>query len=154
LVAAGIATCCDDATPQVRAVLASGRAKDVFLKHLAAQGVKEDGVSRFLSSHGKAPRLTVKATHSGTVTAIDVRGISLWLRRLNAASPPANDRVGVEFLKNVGDQVVPGEPLAQVRCSERRLVGAPAISALARHFLLGDSPRDAPQRIIETIRSF
>ncbi|MBI4370061.1 MAG: thymidine phosphorylase [Elusimicrobia bacterium] len=99
--------------------LSSGKAWDVFVDVLRAQGVRPH-VARELDRHLPSPKRTVvvRAPSGGVVRFVDARHVALATRHLRVLRRRQEDQVdlsgGLWLAKKTGDEVAKGEELARL----------------------------------------
>jgi len=137
-------------TADPAAVLASGAAKEVWDKMIAAQG---GDLSKGLpeASH----RDTLDANESGYVRRVDALSVGVAAWRLGAGRSRKEDPVspvaGVICLKKPGERVSAGEALMELRTDDPDRFGA-AQQALATAVSMGPEPPTLRPLVAEIIR--
>jgi len=124
----GVSVDLDAAKFSVAALIDGGRAMEVFLRMVAAQGGKTlcfespAGVTGRQSGLPLAPTTPILARRSGYVSAIDCQAIGRVVQELGGGRRLASDcidpSVGVVLRCKVGDEVAAGEPLLWVHAHE------------------------------------
>ncbi len=115
---------------ECEAALASGLARDRFLAIVAAQGGRLAGQR---ADWGLPPALaseTLTAAAAGYMPAADAAAIGRLCVRLGAGRARVDDAVdpaaGIQFLKDWGEPVLPGEAIARVEGNDPQRVAAAA----------------------------
>jgi thymidine phosphorylase len=120
------------------AVLASGKAMDVWRAMIAAQGGDPDAPLRQASE-----RELVYATASGTLQHLDARAVGNAAWRLGAGrarkEDPVSAAAGVRILVKPGESVVEGQPLLELLADDAARI-PDALAALADAFVVSDAP--------------
>lgn len=137
----------DDIKTRLDAHLTSGRAHELFVKIVAAQG----GDTRVIEDLSKLPKarhvVPLLTPTEGFISSIDCRAIGLEVIKLGGgrlrATDAINHAVGLSELKRVGDQVSKNEPLALIHCDDLEL-GQNVSNALRRAIIVGDEARPNP----------
>jgi pyrimidine-nucleoside phosphorylase len=137
----------DDIKTRLDAHLTSGRAYDLFVKIVAAQG----GDTRVIEDLGKLPKarhvIPLLTPTEGFITSIDCRAIGLEVIKLGGgrlrATDAINHAVGLSELKRVGDRISKNEPLALIHCDDLEL-GQNVSNALRRAIIVGDEAHPNP----------
>ncbi len=144
--AAGIA----DARRRLRAALDSGAAFERFRRMVALHG----GDPRVLDDPARLPaaarRAPLPAPRAGFVHAVDAEAVGRALLLLGGGRTRLTDAIdpgaGLTALKQVGEPVAAGEPLAVLHAATRGRLAA-ARAALAGAFAIADAPARPPPRI-------
>ena len=128
------------AETMVRAAIGSGAGLEIFRKIIAWQG----GDPRVVDDYGLLPtasrRHAVTSPTAGYVADIDAMGVARAAMRLGAGRDRVEDAidpaVGVRLRVSVGDQVIAGQPLAELHYNDSgRLFEAAALAARRLHDL-------------------
>ncbi len=130
--------------------LASGRAREVFDKMIAAQG---GDLSKGLPQ--AAHRITVEAAESGYVTRLDALSVGIAAWRLGAGRSRKQDPVspvaGVICLRKPGERVSTGEPVLELHTDDPdRLAAAEAV--LVDAVAIGPEPPAQRPLVADVIR--
>jgi pyrimidine-nucleoside phosphorylase len=142
------------AETMVRAAIGSGAGLEIFRKIIAWQG----GDPRVVDDYGLLPtasrRHAVAASSPGYVADIDAMGIARAAMRLGAGRDRVEDAidpaVGVRLRVSVGDQVIAGQPLAELHYNDSgRLFEAAALAGGA--FTISDLAVTAAPRIFAEV---
>jgi len=117
---------------QVRAELESyltnGKAMEIFLRVVSAQGGETSSLERADCKHGLAQSkyiVPLKAPESGVIVSWDVRSLGLAILQLGGGRIRLTDKVdpavGISALKRRGARVAAGEPVALIHgnCEDR-----------------------------------
>jgi pyrimidine-nucleoside phosphorylase len=154
LLLGGVAADPAAANARLDAALASGAAAAKFREVVAAQG----GDARVVDEPGRLPvarRIEpVRAPRAGFITAVDARAVAYAALRLGAGRAREEDTVdpavGVAGLRQVGEAVAAGQPLAWLHAND--LAGLDEARALlAGAFTVGEKRVPPPPRVAERI---
>ena len=131
LVAAKHSLSKETAQKEVEAVIASGKAIEVFKAFVEAQGGNLACVENPQLLPQPAERVPVLALQSGKVTHCNAHALALAAFALGAGRTKKGDvidfAVGLYLLKKPGDVVVQGEPLAELLVNQKGLEEAKAL---------------------------
>jgi thymidine phosphorylase len=133
--------------PELEAALASGRAREAFLRWAAAQGAEAAWLRA--PERALAPLAPVvvplRAARSGVLAAVDVRGLGHLLVEAGGGRARPEDAIdfgiSLETLARLGQPVAAGEELARVHL---RREDAGLAAAFARCFTVGDRGEAPP----------
>ena len=131
--------------------VASGAARQRFLDWCAAQGAERSWLARPLCPVA-ATELVVEAPRTGTLAAVDTRGLGELLAEASGAAHGAGGGIDVAVAlrceARLGDPVTGGQPLARlyVRRPDERLRGR-----LASCFTVAESAAAVPPLLFERI---
>ncbi|MET1026100.1 MAG: thymidine phosphorylase [Dongiaceae bacterium] len=147
----GFAETAEQGRRRAEAALADGRAHEVFARMIAFLGGPADFMERPEDHLVAAPVIRpCPAPRGGYLSAMNARDIGLAVVALGGgrrrAADPVDPRVGLTEIRQLGQQVAAGEPLALVHAADAAAAEA-AISALQRAIRLDDSG-PAPVRVI------
>jgi thymidine phosphorylase len=130
--------------PELERAIASGRAREAFERWAAAQGAE----AAWLRSPGRALAPVVvplRAARSGTLAAVDVRGLGHLLVEAGGGRARPEDAIdfgiSLETLARLGQPVAAGEELARVYL---RREDAGLAAAFAGCFTVGDQGAAPP----------
>lgn len=150
----GLAQDLGDAASRARSVLESGRAYDVFLKFVQAQG----GDTRFVDGRARLRPASlvreVRAATAGYVSAVDALEVGLACVQLGAGRRSVGQEidhaVGVMISAPVGARVDAGQTLALVHANDAAGAAGAARRVQAAFLLTGEPPR-LRGRVIEVL---
>jgi pyrimidine-nucleoside phosphorylase len=132
-----------EAGKRVEQVLDDGRAYAVFEAMVAAQGGDVEQIRHPDRLPTAAKTVHLAAPTGGSIARIDCEEIGLAAMMLGAGRETKESvidmGVGLRLLKHVGDQVAPGEALAEVAVSPDRSPDK-ALERLAAAFVLSSTP--------------
>ena len=130
----GLAANAEEGRAKAAAMLASGKAAEIFGRMIAALG----GPTDFIEKPGEylKPALVIREVHphkAGTVASVNCREVGIAVIELGGGRRLPNDRidfsVGFSKLSEVGEEVGPNQPLALVHARDEATAEA-AASAL------------------------
>ncbi len=154
LVSGGLAVDETAGLAKAREVLDSGAATEVFSRMVSALGGPTDFIENYETYLPKAPVIMpVMAQETGTVCAIDARGVGLAVIGLGGGRTRADQKidhaVGFTSLKAVGALVQAGEPIAMVHARSEDNANV-AIAALGRSYDVQEGKEPAMRPTIIT----
>jgi len=143
------------AEAKLRAAIASGAARELLARVIAAQ----HGDPRVVAEPDRLPRaplqLTVRATENGYIQSVDARRIAEVALALGAGRTRADQvidpAVGIVLARKPGDPVRAGEPLAALHLRTRSQA-EDASSAVQSAFVIGKRRPPSLPIALETIR--
>jgi thymidine phosphorylase len=143
LLLGGLAADEQDAQAKLEAALASGAAAERFAQMVSALGGPADLLERPQAHLAAAPvLLSVPAARSGRLVAMDTRAIGLTVVELGGGrrrpGEAIDHRVGLDRVRQLGDVLIAGEPLARVHAADEA-TARQAIAALQRCFVIADA---------------
>ena len=153
LVLAGTDRTDDEARARAQQALASGAAWRKFLELVAAQGGDAAALDRPEPALAKAKSvMTVRADRSGTLAGVRNFQLGEIVVRIGGGRLAKEDRidpaVGVMVHRRIGDAVSAGDCVAELHLAKPD----DAVAARVRDcFVISDSPRPAPELIVERI---
>ena len=144
LSAGDIVTSLAEGQARAEAVLANGRAREVFARMVTALGGPADFVDHPAQHLGQAPVIMAcTATRDGHVTGMDTRAVGMAVVALGGGRRRASDtidpRVGLSAMCKTGRKVHTGDTLAMVHAADQAGAEA-AIAALREAIRIGDAP--------------
>ncbi|MEM7144609.1 MAG: thymidine phosphorylase [Verrucomicrobiota bacterium] len=145
-----------DARAKALESLESGKAAETFGKSIAALGGPADFIENPDSHLPRAPLTQpVPAINPGFVAAIDTRALGLAVVKLGGgrtrADDPIDHAVGLTDVINLGTELSPDSPLAQIHARTQAEADAAAQTIQSAFTLSPDPPTDLPPAIHETI---
>jgi pyrimidine-nucleoside phosphorylase len=152
---AGVATDAVEAGELLDTAIESGRALERFAAVILAQG-GDPGVVTDRNLLPRAPNVFhVTSPRSGYVAACDALDIGVASVRLGGGRERKEDEidagVGITVLKKVGDPVEDGEPVAEIRYTDRARLDA-AAGLLKRAWEIADEPQQPAPLILGEVR--
>lgn len=148
LVDLGRAATAAEGREALRRKLASGEAREVFGRMVAAQGGDLDAPRPRAEPH------EIAAPRDGYLSSIDVERLGYAVIELGGGRKQLTDRidfgVGLEMLARLGERVERGQPLVRVFARPAHRQAADALLAESLH--LADAPIPPPPLIVETLR--
>jgi thymidine phosphorylase len=152
LVLGGLAGDALDGRAKAAAALADGRARERFARMVAALGGPADFCDRAAHYLPQAAVIApCPASRAGFVARMDARAIGLAVVELGGgrrrAEQDIDPAVGLSEIRDVGDKVTQGEPLAIVHASSEAAAEV-AVAALHRAIEVADAA-PAPRPLVE-----
>lgn len=152
---AGLAADAAAGADQIRAVIADGRAAEVFGRMVAAQGGSSRFIDDWRSMLPEAPVISeVTAPRDGYITAINGHALGLAVVALGGGrqveSDVVNPAVGLADVAALGARVQKGQTLACVHAA-REGAAERAAAAVAGAITIGDAAPDLPPLVHERI---
>ena len=101
---------------KLRSHLTSGKAWEVFCRHIAAQGASQDAIEKCVTVANQRRNLVQSASKSGFWVPPDLDTVKSWIKRSNSAArgAEAKGEVGLHLVSEPFSQVVAGQPLVKV----------------------------------------
>ncbi|MCF6220064.1 MAG: thymidine phosphorylase [Robiginitomaculum sp.] len=154
LVSGGLVKDVDTARTKVETVFDNGKAAEVFARMVTALGGPSDLIQNPDKYLEAAPILTdIKATQSGTVSAIDARAVGNAVIVMGGGRKKPEDTidyaVGFDRIAPIGTKISKGDVLARIHARSQNHV-AEAGKMLRDAYMYSDSAPDSPL-IIERI---
>jgi pyrimidine-nucleoside phosphorylase len=152
--AAGRKTTYAQAVDMFQEAIASGRARDVFHRFIAAQG----GDPRVCDDYALLPaapgRVEFRAPASGVIEAIHPFGVGLAAIDAGAGRRTKEDAIGYGsgfvFLAKIGDRVEKGQPIVDVH-SDRPERTSVVLERLGEAIRIGPGPASNPKMILHLV---
>jgi len=151
----GLARDAVDGRSKGAAVLADGRAREIFARMVAALGGPTDFADRPHAYLARAPIVwSCPAPRAGFIAHMDTRAIGLTIIRLGGGRRLASDAidhaVGLDEIRGLGEEIARGEPLALVHAGDES-AAKEAIAGLQKAIEIEDKRPPAAPAIRERI---